>query len=128
MTVVPINKRQVLYEDTFEDVMVRVLSAVHKETDAQFAALEAKLTRLETAMQEFKFVGQWQEIKTYKAGNFVSMGGQIYHANVDTNSRPATDSTWTLAVKSGRDGRDGKDGALSPKQTEPPPRTVRSQR
>jgi hypothetical protein len=73
-------------------------------------------------MQEFSFKGQWAEFKTYKAGNFVSMGGQVYHANVDTDSRPGTDSMWTLACKSGRDGRDGKDFVP------PEPRIVRSER
>ena len=55
------------------------------------------------------------------------MGGQLYHANADTNSRPGTDSTWTLAVKSGRDGCDGKDG-LDAAPSEPSQRTVRSHR
>ena len=107
------------------EVMGRVLLVIHQETDAKFAALEAQITGLRNAMSEFKFVGQWQEIKTYKAGNFVTTGGQVWHCNSDTNSRPGMDSTWSLAVKSGRDGRDGKDFV-----PEPPggPRTVRSMR
>jgi hypothetical protein len=113
--------KRLLSEAKFEEVMVYIVSGIFRETNAQFAALEAKLTRLETAMAQFKFVGQWAEFKTYKTGNFVSMGGQVYHANVDTNSRPGTDSAWTLACKSGRDGRDGKDAP-------PEPRTVRAER
>ena len=113
---------QVKYDSAFEKFLVQLCSGVFKEVNAQFASLEAKLARLETATQQFKFVGQWAEFKTYKSGNFVSMGGQVYHANVDTDSRPGADSTWTLACKSGRDGRDGKDFAS------PEPRAVKSGR
>jgi hypothetical protein len=62
---------------------------------------------------ELVFKGQWNENAHYRRGNFVSMGGQIYHCNADTTSRPGTDSAWTLAVRSGRDGRDGRDPAQS---------------
>ena len=75
-------------------------------------------------------MGQWQEHKSYRVGNFVSMGGQIYHANSDTGSRPGTDSTWTLACKSGRDGRDGRDAVVPIEPTDPsgPRRTTMSHR
>ena len=109
------------------DVLPKVLGTMMRESEQRCAALEPQIAGLRTAMQEFRFVGQWQEYKTYKAGNFVSMGGQLYHANADTNSRPGTDSTWTLAVKSGRDGRDGKDGRDAA-PSEPSQRTVRSHR
>jgi hypothetical protein len=123
MTVVPVKKRQILRDDdALVEVMGRVVAEINRETDAKIAALEAKINGLQAAMQEFRFVGQWAEFKTYKAGNFVSMGGQIFHANADTNSRPGMDSTWTLACKSGRDGRDGKD-ATPP---EPPTQRTRS--
>jgi hypothetical protein len=75
----------------------------------------------------FAYKGNFQEALRYKRGNFVSMGGQLYHANRDTTSRPGTDDTWTLAVRSGRDGRDGRDGKDTAQSTPPPaPRTVRS--
>jgi hypothetical protein len=117
--------KRLLSEAKFEEVMVLILKAVRKETGAQLAALEIKLVRLEAAMEQFKFVGQWQEHKTYKAGNFVSMGGSIFHANADTDSRPGTDTSWTLAVKSGRDGRDGRDFVPQEPQER---RTVRTHR
>jgi hypothetical protein len=103
-------------------VIGSVLEVMHLGLDH----LEEKIIKpIEERTKEFRFVGQWQEGKTYRAGNFVSMGGQVYHANADTDSRPGTDGTWTLAVRSGRDGRDGKD-ATPP---EPPTqRTTRSHR
>jgi hypothetical protein len=126
MTVVPIKRSRVLQDDdAFVEMMGHVVAAIHQETDAKIAALEIKITRLQAAMSEFKFVGQWQEHKSYKTGNFCSTGGQVWHANADTDSRPGIDSTWTLAVKSGRDGRDGRD-AVPPAPTEP--RTTKSHR
>jgi hypothetical protein len=76
-----------------------------REVEARFAA------KLEEVTKELVFKGQWDESAHYRRGNFVSMGGQIYHCNADTIFRPGTDSAWTLAVRSGRDGRDGKDAA-----------------
>jgi hypothetical protein len=66
---------------------------------------------LRDALREFTYKGSWSEGVTYRKGNFVSMGGQLYHANHDGTSRPGTNGDWSLAVKSGRDGRDGKDAA-----------------
>jgi hypothetical protein len=107
------------------DVLPKVLGTMMRESEQQCAALEAQITGLRSAMEQFRYVGPWAEHKTYRAGNFCSMGGQVYHANTDTDSRPGTDSTWTLAVRSGRDGRDGKDAA----PTKPPePRTAKSHR
>ena len=119
------SAQQVFYDEAFAELMGRVVAAIYQETDTKITALEAKIARLEAAMQEFKFVGQWQDFKTYKAGNFVSMGGQIYYANSDTKLRPGTDATWTLACKSGRDGRDGKDFVP---QEQPEQRTVKTRR
>jgi hypothetical protein len=93
------------------DVLPKVLGTMMRESEQRCAALEAQITGLRSAMQESRFVGQWREHKSYKTGNFVTMGGQVFHANIDTNSRPGTDSTWMLVCKSGRDGRDGRDAA-----------------
>ena len=79
------------------------------------------------AVKEFSFKGNWSEGVLYRQGNFVSMGGQVYHANFDNqNSRPGLDATnWSLAVKSGRDGHDGRN---APETPPPEPRTVRGMR
>jgi hypothetical protein len=100
------------------------IGTMSREAEQRCAALEAQIAGLRSAMQEFSYKGAWSE-RQYRAGNFVSMGGQVYHANADTTSRPGTDSTWTLAVKSGRDGRDGKDATPPGPPTE---QTTRSHR
>jgi hypothetical protein len=106
--------------DVLAEAVGMAIAEMLGETEAR---LTAKIAALEARISEFKFVGQWAEFKTYRAGNFVSVGGQVYHCNADNvGSRPGTDSNWVLAVKSGRDGRDGK-------PPEPPaPRTTRSHR
>jgi hypothetical protein len=106
--------------------MLRVIGLVLEVMHHDLDHLDEKIIKpIEERAKEFRFLGQWQEGKTYKSGNFVSMGGQVYHANADTDSRPGTDGTWTLAVRSGRDGRDGKDAG----PPEPPgQRMVRTRR
>ena len=113
-----------IFEEVLAEAIGKAIGIRVGEAEARCAALEAKLNGLQAAISEFRFVGQWHEGKSCRAGNFVTTGGQVWHCNTDTNSRPGTDSTWTLAVKSGRDGRDGKDAPTEP----PAPRTVRSQR
>jgi hypothetical protein len=62
----------------------------------------------------------WKEGETYGLGDFVTLGGSLWHCNASTrtNEKPGTTETWTLAVKRGRDGKDGapgKDGAKGEK-------------
>jgi hypothetical protein len=109
-------------DDVLAPGIAQAIGELVRESEAR---LVARIAALEDRMKEFRFVGQWAEFKTYKAGNFCSMGGQIFHANTDTQSRPGTDSTWTLACKSGRDGRDGKHATPSEPPTQ---RTTRSHR
>jgi len=109
-------------DDVLAEAIGKAIGEMMRQSEARCSALEAQITGLTSAMQEFSYKGAWTE-RQYRAGNFVSMGGQVYHCNADTTSRPGTDSSWTLAVRSGRDGRDGKDAA----PTEPlEPRAVRS--
>ena len=104
-----------------------IASAVGELIHAAEQRLEVKLAAVEAAT-ELRFVGQWQEHKSYKAGNFASTGGQIWHCNVDSNSRPGSDNSWTLACKSGRDGRDGRDFTPPPPEQPPQPRTTTTTR
>jgi hypothetical protein len=89
--------------------------------------LEAQVAGLRSAMQEFRYVGQWTE-RQYNAGNLVGLGGAIYHCDIDTAARPGTDNkSWSLVCPRARDGKDGRDGRDA--QPEPPePRTTRSHR
>jgi hypothetical protein len=96
--------------------------AVGQIVEERCAALEIKINRLEAAIQEFKFV-PWEEGKQFRAGNFTSVGGALFHAGADTKARPGNGSAdWRLVAARGRDGKDGKDYAP------PPQRTVRSAR
>jgi hypothetical protein len=54
----------------------------------------------------------WKDGEVYGLGDFVTLGGSLWHCNAPTwtNEKPGTTETWTLAVKRGRDGKDGKDG------------------
>jgi hypothetical protein len=98
-------------DDEIAQAIGIVIAEVHRETDAKIAALNAKIARLETAMEQFKFKSAWVEGDQYRAGNFCSHGGAIFHCCADTKSKPGNDDkSWLLVVPRARDGRDGKDG------------------
>jgi hypothetical protein len=109
-----------LLDDVLAKAIGTAIGELMREVEDRFAK------KLEDVAREFCFKGTWSGGMSYKRGNFVSMGGQLYHANFDNrDSRPGSDGSWSLAVRSGRDGRDGKD-ATPP---EPPiQRTTRSHR
>jgi hypothetical protein len=64
----------------------------------QLAAIEARLTGLEQR-GELRYCGIWQD-QQYERGSFVTMSGGLWACEMRTTSRPGTDSTWRLAVKS----------------------------
>ena len=101
--------------------------AVGAAIGAVVRELEAQIEQLETAMAEFAYRGNWQEGKSYRRGNFVTLGS-VWHACVDTNSRPGVNSTWTMVVPKPRDGKDGKDFTPPPPPSPGGPRSVRSGR
>jgi hypothetical protein len=71
------------------------------------APLEARIAQLEA--HPLKYCDVWKSGGDYRAGNFVSWGGSVWHCNEDgTTEKPGTGPTWTLAVKRGRDGKDAK--------------------
>ena len=108
-------------DDVMAEAIGRCIGEMAREVEARFVA------KLEEATKEFAYKGVWTENTTYRRGNFVSMGGQVYHCNADTKSRPGTDSSWSLACKSGRDGRDGRD-VTQPKLPPAPQKTASSHR
>ena len=63
-----------------------------------------------------RYVGVFQQGKTYDEGDVVTWGGSTWHcARRATDTKPGTgDGAWTLIVKAGTPGRDGKDGAPAP--------------
>jgi hypothetical protein len=110
-------------DDVLAEAIAQAMGDLVRECERRCTA------KLEDAMKEFVFKGQWDEGKRYRQRNLVSMGGAIYYCNADsTETRPGTGTDWALLVPKPRDGRDGKD-MTPPEPPEPPERrTVRSQR
>jgi hypothetical protein len=66
-----------------------------------------------------KYHGVYREGDAYRAGDFVTLSGSVWHCNEHTAVRPGAGAKeWTLAVKCGRDGKDGKQA--SPSKGNPP--------
>jgi hypothetical protein len=54
-----------------------------------------------------QFCGVHQAGARYEPGDLVTVQGSLWHCNAATSDRPGTGATtWTLAVKCGRDGKD----------------------
>lgn len=68
--------------------------------------IKRRLTAVEATTKNFRYLGPWETGRKYARGNFVTLGGSIWHANTETETRPGDGaSNWTLAVKHGRDAR-----------------------
>ena len=66
----------------------------------RFQAIEARLAALE-AKQHVKFVGVWQQGKSYAPGDACTHGGGLWICKAATMGQPNQDyAGWTLAVKS----------------------------
>jgi hypothetical protein len=100
-----------------EEVLPRAIGKFVRE---QVAPLRERIEQLEQTLGEFGYRGVWQEGIVYRAGNFVTLGGSLWHCNVEqTTLRPTTDnSDWSLAVKRGRDGK------AEPRRPPTAPRTM----
>lgn len=90
----------------FVQTEARILSAygrdrrneVEKKLLARIEALEAR--------PELKYLGVWASEKVYGAGNFVTEGGSVWHAQrASVGEKPGAGDAWQLAVKKGRDAR-----------------------
>jgi hypothetical protein len=85
-----------------------------KKLKAENAALEAKVARLEAALEArpgLKYVGTFREGRVFEENSFCTYDGNVWHCNQRTSVPPGNGSAaWTLAVKHGERGRDGKDG------------------
>ena len=95
-------------EGEIVDEMRHVLPCeVGKFVREQLAPLKERIEQLEQTLGEFGYRGMWQEGIVYRAGNFVTLGGSLWHCNAEaTTSRPSTDNPdYSLAVKRGRDGK-----------------------
>jgi hypothetical protein len=78
-------------------------------------AVGEKAWEIKTAIP--MYAGVWTE-RSYGAGDFVTHGGSLFHADIDTSEKPGnTSGAWRLAVKRGNDGRDWR--ADEKRQAEP---------
>jgi hypothetical protein len=83
------------------------LRGTAKFIEQQLAPLKDRIAQLEETLEQFGFRGHHTEGCEYHKGNFVTLGGSLWHANETTCSRPSTDNpAWSIACKRGRDGRD----------------------
>ena len=68
-----------------------------------------RIKKLEEREKHLKYVGVWRSDESYHVGNFATHNGNVWHCNeTGTRDKPGTASSWTLAVKSGRDGKDAQ--------------------
>ncbi len=90
--------------ESFRDLRKRLEKL--EELEKSRTSEVAQLRELLTAKSAVAYRGVWRP-GGYKAGDMVTHGGSMWHANRDTDESPAAGSgTWTLAVKKGRDGKD----------------------
>ncbi|MBR1231975.1 hypothetical protein [Bradyrhizobium sp. AUGA SZCCT0182] len=78
-----------------------------KIQNAIIATLTDRVKELEARPSSLKYVGVWDQQKVYGAGNFVTDGGSMFHAQrASVGERPGSGSdAWVLAVKKGKDAK-----------------------
>lgn len=75
-----------------------IAETVKRMTNERLLALEQRST--------LSYEGVWDDEKQYQPGNFVTVGGSMWHAQRPSKGvRPGTTTDWVLAVKSGKDAR-----------------------
>jgi hypothetical protein len=110
------GSRPVVYSQGQHSAILATLAFVQTEARLLVAygkdrrtALEKKLlARIEEleARPVMKYIGVWDQAKIYGAGNFVTEGGSLWHAQrASVGERPGSGDAWQLAVKKGRDAR-----------------------
>jgi hypothetical protein len=82
---------------SIDDVASVVDEAIHRAIEP----LQAELVELR-ARSAFQYRGVWKSEDMYRAGDFVTFQGGIWHCSVDsTKVKPGGGPPWVLAVKSG---------------------------
>jgi hypothetical protein len=77
-----------------------------QELRTHLEALEQRIEVMEEERKNFAYRGVWEAGLAYRAGNFVTDGGSVWHCKRTTTQRPGPGDAWQLAVKRGQDGRD----------------------
>jgi len=88
-----------------ENIEKELVPAIAKFIKAQLTPLVQRIEQLESTLGEFGYRGTWREGIVYRAGNFVTHSGSLWHCNSEeTTERPNTNTNfWTIAAKRGRD-------------------------
>jgi hypothetical protein len=88
-----------------ESVLLKTVSAMTHVIDRielQIGELQKRVTELESAQGEMRYVGTWAEGKTYSPGSFATHSGALWHCNRKTMEKPGNgNADWTMAAKSG---------------------------
>jgi hypothetical protein len=81
--------------------------------DKRIEPYKARIAELEAKMEEqrksFRYCGVWEARTEFRAGNFVTHNGSLWHCNATTRNVPGRDPvSWTLCCKRGADGKDAR--------------------
>ena len=92
-------------------VFLQTLSLwVREQIAAAVTPLQQEIVALKAKQVQFRYAGVWlpSNPSPYLAGNFVTLGGSLFHCNIDhPTTTPGKDPTaWTLCCKRGQDGKD----------------------
>ena len=72
-----------------------------------------RVERRELKLPTMIYRGVFREGDPYSHGDAVTWAGSLWHCNAETVTKPGDGvSSWTLAVKKGRDGKDGAPGGV----------------
>ena len=90
--------------ETVTDGVARVMKDMLAVRDLRIAALEAKVTLLETkaASGGVRWRGIWEPGMSYREGGLCTRSGALWLATQDTTATPGESPAWVLVVKRGR--------------------------
>lgn len=92
-----------------KEIQLAILRACGRYIRKSLAPVEERLKSMEGRLSGIEskgivYQGVWQAAQEYKRGDLATHDGSLWHANIETRSKPGTGSEWSLAVKRG-DGR-----------------------
>ena len=90
---------------TLAEIQKREKALAASISKAFAAALRNLRDELRNEKSELRYLGVFEQQRSYKHGNFVTYRGGLWHANKDTQGAVPGDGSdaWTLAVKSGKE-------------------------
>lgn len=103
-----------------DETLAHVAEGQKRMLRAVIGPLLERIKALEEHQREFRYCGVWA-VGSYKAGNFVTHDGSLWHCDADNaDTKPGTNATaWTLCAKRGRDASEPRlptSGRAQPQQ------------